>query len=226
MAQREPAHRALRKAWRETVSADDYDAHMEAVGQARANAELVRDLVLRFPPGGPRLLVAGAGTGQMLDFVDSALFAPFQVTFTDLSRTLLARLAERLVRLGWRNHEVRVDDLERTRLVGSFDGAVVVLVLEHLDWRRAVASLCRLEVGRCYIVIQLNPAHQPGALAPHRPATGSMEVFRQVHPQLVPRHELVEALSKKGYALIVEEPRPVPDGKTMLGLVFTRVPLV
>jgi hypothetical protein len=226
MAKEGRPERALRTAWRQTVDPDDYDAHMAAVGQARANAELVSDLLTRHPPGGPRLLVAGAGTGQMLDFLDSALFSPFQVTFTDLSRTLLARLDERLAQRGWRDHRTLVDDLEATKLAGPFDGAVVVLVLEHLDWRRAVSSLSRLAVGRCYIVLQQNPAEQEGALAPHRPAIGSMEVFRTVHPHLVPLQELSASLSKKGYVRLVAEPRSVPDGKTMLGLVFTRRPAV
>ena len=50
-------------------------------------------------------------------------------------------------------------------------------------------------------------------------------LFDLVHPHLVPRQELTASLSKKGYVLLVAEPRSVPDGKTMLGLVFTRRPL-
>jgi SAM-dependent methyltransferase len=224
MHEQEPPEGALRQAWREVVSAQDYDAHMSAIGQAQVNAELVRNLLIRFPPGGPRLLVAGAGTGQMLDFGGAALFAPYRVTFTDISRPLLARLAERLAQLVWRNHETRVDDLEATQLEGSFDAALVVLVLEHIQWPRAIASLSRLGVSRCYIVIQENPVGETSALAPARPAVGSMEVFRTVSPQLVPRAELLAAFCRAGFVLLAEEPRPVPDGKTMRGLVFARGP--
>jgi hypothetical protein len=213
---------ALLAAWRETVLPGDYDAHMSAVGQARVNAELVRDLITRWPPGGPRLLVAGAGTGQMFDFVGTAFLEPYHVTFTDVSRPMLARLAERLAPSAWRTYETRVDDLEATQLEGPLDGAVVVLVLEHLDWRRAVASLVRLDVGRCCIVLQENPPDETHALTSTRPAVGSMEVFRTVHPHLVPRSELVAALSKAGYVLLATEMRPVLDGKTMVGMVFQK----
>ena len=112
--------------------------------------------------------------------------------------------------------------MEATQLEGPFDGAVVVPVLEHLDWPRAVSSLGRLRVGRCYIVLPQNPAAQESALTPHRPAVGSMEVLRTAHPHLVAPEELRAALSKEGYALVSQDPRPVPDGKTMLGLVFAR----
>lgn len=42
----------LRHAWTEVVVSDDYDAHMAAIGQAQANAELVPLLLERWPPPG------------------------------------------------------------------------------------------------------------------------------------------------------------------------------
>ncbi len=60
----------LREAWTTIIQAEDYDAHMCAVGQAQANAGLVLELFRERPPHrGAKILFAGAGTGQMFDFV-------------------------------------------------------------------------------------------------------------------------------------------------------------
>src|SRR4051812_2406478 len=91
----------LRLAWTEIVTGEDYDEHMSAVGQAQAAAVLTSQIIQSAePPEGGRVVNAGAGTGQMLDFLDPALFRPFRMTFTDLNRSFLARLEERLVRQG------------------------------------------------------------------------------------------------------------------------------
>src|SRR4051812_33774201 len=110
---------SLREAWA-SVNAGDYDAHMAAVGQAEANAHLVRRVLADHPPAGPRLVFAGAGTGQMFDYVSPDFLRPFEVTFTDISRPLLARLAQRLrdVAPDWSAHREAVDDVEDTRLSG------------------------------------------------------------------------------------------------------------
>src|SRR5258706_8764724 len=84
----------LREAWSKIVTADDYEGHMAEVGQAQANAELVRDLICDLaPPQGAKVLFAGAGTGQMFDYIDGTLFAPFDMTFTDINESFLAHLA-------------------------------------------------------------------------------------------------------------------------------------
>src|SRR5438874_6565380 len=104
---------SLREAWT-GVSAADYDAHMAVVGQAEANAHLVRRLLTDHPPPGPRLVFAGAGTGQMFDYVSPDFLRPFEVTFTDISAALLARLADRLRAIApdWSAHRETVDDVE------------------------------------------------------------------------------------------------------------------
>src|SRR6185503_8361208 len=92
---------ALRRAWTEVISADDYEAHMAAIGQAQAAAALTEWLLaesaLRHCS---RVTIAGAGTGQMFDFLDAAPFLSHELTCTDLNPAFLARLRERLTRKG------------------------------------------------------------------------------------------------------------------------------
>jgi len=67
----------LRRASTEIVTAEDYEEHMASIGQAQAAAELTQQLVqsASLRPGS-RITIAGAGTGQMFDFVDPAVFRP------------------------------------------------------------------------------------------------------------------------------------------------------
>ena len=91
----------LRHAWTQIVTGEDYDDHMARIGQAQAGADLTCQIIRSAdPPSGGHVVIAGAGTGQVLDFLDPALFRTFHLTFTDLNPAFLARLAQRLVRHG------------------------------------------------------------------------------------------------------------------------------
>lgn len=63
-----------RLAWTQIVRAEDYEEHMAAVGHAQAaaalTAEIMQDAGLR---PGARIVIVGAGTGQMFDFLNPAL---------------------------------------------------------------------------------------------------------------------------------------------------------
>jgi hypothetical protein len=211
----------LRDAWTR-VQASDYDAHMAAVGQAHANALLVPSLLRDHPPPGPRLVFAGAGTGQMFDHVDPAFLVSYDVTFTDIAPALLARLSGRLAARapGWSGHREVVDDVEDTRLPGPVDAIVLVLVLEHVDWRKTLRSLAGLEPGRLYVVIQENPPDMAVAITPSREPVGSMKAIRDARPALVPGDALTADMEGLGFSLLGTRRRPVPDGKAMVGLVF------
>src|SRR5579883_144987 len=91
----------LRRAWTEIVTPEDYEAHMLAVGQAQAAAELTRHVISTAAPApGARIVFAGAGTGQMLDWLDPDMLRPYRLTFSDLNPVFLARLQQRLARHG------------------------------------------------------------------------------------------------------------------------------
>jgi Methyltransferase domain len=210
----------VREAWCGYIDAGDYDAHMARNGQAQANARLVESLLARYPPPGHRLLIAGAGTGQWLELGDS-LVSRFQTTCTDINGAFLARLSARAARSG-REVETVIDDLEDTRLPASFDAAVIVLVFEHIDWRRGIASLARLGVERAVVIVQENPADQPSLVASANEPVGTMRVFVSMHPKAVPVEELEEAFRSQGFGCMGTEIAAVPDGKRMIGAVFKR----
>jgi len=196
------------------VQVDDYEQFMASIGQAQANARLVAAM-LPAEPG--RVLFAGAGAGQMLDYLDAALLAPHHLVFTDINAEFLRRLDERLRMAGISRYETLIDDLEESKVSGEFDAAIVVLVLEHIDWRRGVESLARIAPRRCCIVIQQNPAAMASAVTPGRVPPGSMAVMVEAKPTLVPVETLIEAMAQHGYVLDGQHTEEVADGKRMLG---------
>ncbi len=213
----------LRKVWTAAIDPDDYDAHMAVVGQAAANAELVRDLLLGWPPATASILLAGAGTGQFVDYVGTSFLTPYEVTASDLNPRFLERLQAKFEGFGG-TLRVVVDDVEQTALAPGFGAVILVLVLEHVDWRRALASLAALAPERWIVVVQRTPPGVPVAGTGAKLPVGTMTAFRQVQPSVVDEHELVGELASIGYALLARRERPVAGGKTMVGLVFGRDP--
>ena len=204
----------LREVWRDRITIEDYERHMAAVGQAQANASLLEDLFLQFAPRlGARILFAGAGTGQCFDYLPANLLGRYHATFADINPGYLARLAERLAGT---DIATVVDDIEATRLAGPFDLAIAVLVLEHVDWRRAVASLVR-QAARVFVVIQQNPATPP----PSR-LEGTMTMLYESTPTLPDPATLVAAFEAHGFAATRTSLREVPDEKRLLAFDFCR----
>jgi len=71
----------LRRAWTQIVTAVDYEEHMTAIGQAQAGAALTQYIIQSAKtPAGGRVAIVGAGTGQMLDFLDPAILRPFRMS--------------------------------------------------------------------------------------------------------------------------------------------------
>lgn len=209
----------LREAWTEIIRPDDYEAHMAAVGQAQANAELVAEyLRAQALTPGISLLFVGAGTGQMFDFVSSELLLPFKVTFADINASYLERLT---ARLGLR-YETIVDDLEHSALAPAFDVVLAVLVLEHVDWRKAVSTMCALAVQKVFVVIQQNPPDLPSAMTPDKQVPGTMKIFTEIHPTLIPASELEAEFRRHSFAREYDSHRVVSDNKKMVALGFLR----
>jgi hypothetical protein len=190
---------------------------MASIGQAQANADLVAELLALSPPReGGSIWFAGAGTGQMFDFLDPGLLRPYRTAFTDINAAFLERLTARLRGTGLA-FETRVDDLECPSLAGCFDLVVAVLVLEHVDWRRAVTGMCALSAGRVFVVIQENP---PDCV--QRPAVGTMQVLREIGAHDMDREALVREFEERGYGLRRVAIREVADAKKMVGLEFLK----
>ncbi|MGO9230963.1 MAG: class I SAM-dependent methyltransferase [Bryobacteraceae bacterium] len=214
---------SLRRAWTEIVTGDDLDQHLAAIGQAQAGAELARRILhAAAPPAGGRVVIAGAGTGQMLDLIDPAVLRPFRLTFTDLNPAFLARLSERLARHGL-NATILEDDIERPAIEPAPDLLLATLLLEHIDWQRGVEAMAGLRPAACGIVIQENPEGMSSAITPGRRRPPSLaKAFESAHITPVPRKELIAAFASRGYRRQDTWTREVADGKRLVGSLFVQ----
>ena len=201
--------RTVRDLWAGHITAEDYERHMAATGQPQVNADLLAELFQDAPPArGARILFAGAGTGQYFDHFPPAALGPYACVFTDLNPLFLDRLAARF------EGEALVDDIEAPRVAGTFDLAIVILVLEHVDWRRAVAGLCRV-AARVFAIVQETPAGLT-----ERPLPGTLAALRDLPTRLVDRGELIAEFAGRSFELARTSTREVRDGKTMVALDF------
>ena len=209
----------LREAWL-TVEPGDYEKHMAGIGQAQANAGLMAAwLAAGAGPGA--VLVAGAGTGQMFDFLGAEQVRPEEMVFSDWNPRFLEELRGRLERTGRRPGETVVDNIEQTGLVGPYLNVAITLVLEHVEWRLALRSLVGWGAERVLLVIQENPTHIAGAVTPGRTVPGTMNVFRErAAPHLIPVEELTAAMGEAGFRRERIETAVVSDEKKMLGCWF------
>jgi hypothetical protein len=210
---------ALRRAWSEQVAPDDYETHMAAIGQAEANAGLIRSLIVTHPMfDGAQLLFAGAGTGQMFDYVSPDFLTSYRVTFTDIREEFLRRIEMRLA--DSEGYRFVVDDVENSQM-HDVDAAAFVLVLEHVHWRKAIQHLINCGVQCLYIIVQVNPPGLENAVSPNRVLPPSMAaVPPEAKPELVDSAELTTFLTNRNYRLVESIDVPVPDGKLMRGLVY------
>jgi hypothetical protein len=196
---------------------------MAAIGQAQANAALVAEYLQAQPPSRhASLLFAGAGTGQMFEYVSPEILLPFNVTFTDINAGFLNRLRTRLARTPGLRYATVVDDLEHTTLSRRFDLVLEVLVLEHVQWRVALATLCKLTERELFVVIQENPPDDAMALTAIRDVPETMKVFREVHPTRIPSSDLQSEMKRHGFRRTYAAHKMVSDGKKMVALGFWR----
>ncbi len=213
----------LRRAWTEIINAEDYERHMTAIGQAQAAAGLNRYLIARSAlPAGSRIAIAGAGTGQIFDFLDPEIFRPYRLTCADLNLAFLVCLGKRLARHGM-EAEIVVDDFERTSLAPGPDLLLITLLLEHIDWQRGVKAVARLKPAHCGLVIQENPPGMATAVTPGRRLPSSLaQALKTAHPTLVPRDRLIAAMAAEGYGCEESAVLEVADGKQLVGLLFAQ----
>ena len=214
---------ALRRAWTEIVTPEDYEEHMARIGQAQAGAELTRHLIeIARPSRGARVVFAGAGTGQMLDFLDASLLRPFRLVFADLNPRFLDHLKRRLSQLEL-GGEVIEDDFENTAIEPEPELLIAALLLENIEWRRGLETISALRPAACGIIMQENPPEMKSAITPGRVLPRSMaEAASQAHPVLIPYDHLVAAFAGRGYQQIDTSSRDVADGKRLVSILFRR----
>jgi protein-L-isoaspartate O-methyltransferase len=203
------------------VQASELDHHMAGNSQAQANARILGEMLaaMALPPGA-RILMPGAGTGQILDYMDISLLRPLQVVFTDINAEFLKVLEDRLKRSGDLLARVEVDDCEQSVVHGPFDAILTALLLEHVDWPKAVEAFAALGARWLAFVIQRNEGY-PNMVATSRKLAPSIEAFAATaHPHLVPEADLTAHLYRHGYDLRRRFEQSVPDDKTMVGLMY------
>jgi Methyltransferase domain len=216
----------LHEAWAKTITPEDYEAHMAAVGQAQANAALTAEYLAARPPAHhASLLVAGAGTGQMFDFVSREILVPYNVTFTDINAAYLNRLRTRLAAIPTLRYSTVIDDIERPTLQRRFDTVLAILVLEHVDWHLAVSNLCALAERELFIITQQNPPDAPEPLTARRQVPQTMQIFAEVHPTLIPQAHLESEIATHGFTRSYAAQKSVVDSKIMQAIAFRRATL-
>lgn len=201
------------------VAAADYELHMGRIGQAQANAQLTASWIEVLGAGEP-VLFAGSGPGQMLEFLPKAELEGRELSFSDINREFLARVGERLARLGI-SGSLLGDDIEASTLSGVHRNVVIALVLEHVAWRQVLTSLQKWGTQRALVIVQENPPQIDSAVTPGRDVPGTMQVFRdKARPHLIPKKELVDAMSELGFELASSVEAEVADGKKMVACHF------
>ena len=198
---------------------------MASIGQAQAAAELTGRLIeLASLAAGSRITIAGAGTGQMFDLLDPAVFRPYRLTCADLNPVFLARLGSRVAARGL-DAEIVMDDIEETALKPEPGLLLAALLLEHIDQRRGVEAFAGLRPRACGIIFQENPPGMTAAVTPGRRLLPSIARAVEVgHAQLVPSEDLVQTMAARGYVCRERAVREVADGKRLIGLLFVTCP--
>lgn len=215
---------SLKEGWAKIVRPEDYDLHMERVGQSPANAALLRDGLISVLDSPAKILFAGAGTGSLFEFADFRFLNEHEVTFADINPSFLARLDDRARAEGLTGFRLQECDLESFVWEESFNGIVLVLVLEHVDERLVLSRLAERRPDWFFVVIQENPAEVTTNVSPHRVLPESLARAAEFEaPHLIPRADLVGLLADIGFGLADERTVDVPDAKKMVGLTFRRV---
>lgn len=212
-----------RKGWTEIVTAVDLDCHMAEIGQAETNANLILDMLEEYPLNNKaKILVPGCGTGQIFDYINTKKISQYVFTFTDLNSAYLERLKERLSNFPHLKYYTLTDDIESTKLTSHYDGHLVVLLLQHIDWKQGLESMLNLEPYKLYFIIQ-EQKNDKHPVTKERKLPPTIEKFAKIaNPHLVPKSELSAYLEERGYKSLKKYEKTVPDEKTMVGLIFEK----
>ncbi len=209
---------ALRRAWTQIVTPDDYDAHMSAIGQAQAAAALTACLINAAQlPTASRITIAGAGTGQLLDFLDPEILRPHRLTYSDINPNFLARLRDRLASHNL-DGNILLDDIERTALPPRPQLLLATLLLEHIDPQLALASIAQLKPKTLAIILQENPSDMASAVTPGRalPPSIAKAIEAGASPSLIARDQLISTFAAHGYSPTPPTPptSPTPNASS------------
>lgn len=212
-----------RDAWLRIVKPNELDSHMASIGQAEANASIVREMLHRFRlADDSKLLVHGCGSCQVFDYIPLSDFGKIRITFADLSSAMFEEARKRLEGVSDASYEFVIDDMEDSCLTGSYDAIMLVLVLLHVDWQLSLKNMLRHSPSLFFIIEQEQLPGVPSVTSTDGLPPSIRRYSEVAEMELVPRNELVSFMGSRGYSVRWTTTRPVPGEKSMMGFVFGR----
>jgi hypothetical protein len=210
-----------KKHWKEIVEPDDLDIHMLEAGQAEVNAHLVKRMFSLYPLDvGSTLYVPGCGTGQMFDFITPSELGNLNYIFADIKPEFLKKLKTRLP--NELDAKLLEDDIEQSGVKQKTDAALVVLLLQHIDWRRGLNNILATQPTKLFLIEQQQLA-KDSEINKTRKLRPSMEKFVAVaKTELLNLLELENFLKQKGYQKQWTHTESVPHTKRMVGFIFSK----
>ncbi len=207
--------------WKNIVTPEDLDFHLRVVGQASVNASLVKKMLLLHPlASGSTIYVPGCGTGQMFDYFNPTEIGRFEWLFSDYNGDLALRVHERLSKEI--EFQVFVDDIENTKFTDKVDGALIVLLLQHINWRKALRNISRNEPKYIYCIIQDEDIY-PQQESTRAELRSSIKKFSEVaETELIKESDLTSLLGSLTYKKVFQESVAVPESKRMVSLVYLK----
>lgn len=134
---------------------------------------------------------------------------------------MLKAAEKRLDRYG-APYQILVDDIESTKVKGHYDAVLLALVLLHVDWKKSLENMLRLNPYSFYIIEQKQDLRKL-SVTKRRKLPPSIKKYAEVEGvQLIPSEELTDFMKKKGYKLLYRIEKPVPDNKKMVGFVYKK----
>jgi len=209
--------------WKYFLSADCLNKYLRLNGQAKLNSFFI----LRMLKGSPlksksNMLVHGAGTGQLFSNIEILKeLRKYNLTFADINLKYLEKLNE-FMNHKHTNYKIKIDDLENTHLKEIFDGVLLVLLLQHLNWEKAINNIIKFnKPSKIYIIIQEKDDINIKIKLPSK-----IKFFKLFAiSKLVQKRRLIKYLSTKKYTLIDEHTEFTSEKKKFTSLIFHKLNL-
>jgi len=208
-----------KKAWKSTIPADDLDKHMLATKQVQANVKILEKMLNDFPiKEGTNILVPGCGTGQIFDYIDINLFSNYHLTLTDINKEYLKKIDQRFKKNQKISYKIIEDDIEIPKIQQKFDSSILILVLEHIEWKKALENILNLGVNSVYIIIQKQDKNKQ-IVTSYKNIPKSITKFSTItKSQLIDEHKIKQYFKKNGFNLLKSYSEKIMDNREMIGL--------
>ncbi len=200
------------------IPAEDYEAHMDAVGQSAVLRELFSLVYAEHRPA--RIAVLGCTTGHDLQQADPVLTE--MAVGVDINPAYLKTAKERLSGLGPRLHLICDDVLKAELPRIPFDLVHAALLFEYVEplslFRRIYDWLS--PDGTCSVITQDPMPDEPAV------STTRYESLQRLAGRMSLRTAAAMAslAGREGFRLQLQRAVKLPNGKSLVNSVFTKVP--